>query len=427
MSETILEEAAPATAAGGDEAAKSTHRVEVVPVVLEPHPNADRLSVVKVWGYTCVVATDDWKGVDRAAYLPPDSVADCTRPEFAFLRQKPVFSADGQLVGRVDDESITSARVRAKKLRGVLSFGLLVPAPAGAAVGDDVAARLGVTHYDPDVKRAQGKSGLKFGGEVEKAPDVYHVKYDLEAGRRYAQLLFAPGEPVLVTEKIHGANARYVFHAGRMYCGSRTEWKKEFPSYDHLTVEGIAAQIRKKGEVSEQAALAQAGEAIEKLRSQTKRRNLWWQALEATPALRAFCEANPDTVVYGEVYGQVQDLKYGTKPGEVRFAAFDLLRAGRWVDAPEAHRLLREVGVPTVPVLNPDAATPLPFDFDRVCALAEGKSLVPGAGHVREGVVVAPWAERYDPRHGRVKLKWVAAGYLERSKDPDPQPDGDDE
>lgn len=28
------------------EAKKSTHRTEIVPVVLEPHPNADTLSVV---------------------------------------------------------------------------------------------------------------------------------------------------------------------------------------------------------------------------------------------------------------------------------------------------------------------------------------------------------------------------------------------
>ena len=38
--------------------AESTHRVEIVPVNLEPHPNADTLSIVRVFdGYTCVVRT----------------------------------------------------------------------------------------------------------------------------------------------------------------------------------------------------------------------------------------------------------------------------------------------------------------------------------------------------------------------------------
>jgi hypothetical protein len=51
--------------------AESTHRVEIVPVNLEPHPNADTLSIVRVFdGYTCVVRTADWEGVPFAAYIP---------------------------------------------------------------------------------------------------------------------------------------------------------------------------------------------------------------------------------------------------------------------------------------------------------------------------------------------------------------------
>jgi len=39
----------------------STHRVEVVPVSLEKHPNADALSVVRVFGYSVCVRTEDWQ------------------------------------------------------------------------------------------------------------------------------------------------------------------------------------------------------------------------------------------------------------------------------------------------------------------------------------------------------------------------------
>lgn len=104
----------------------STHRVEVVPVVLEPHPNADTLSVVHVWNYTVVVRTEDWLGKDRGAYIPPDSVVP-RNEMFAFLGEK--------------------TRIGAKRLRGILSYGLLVPAPDGAQIGEDVAERIGVTHY----------------------------------------------------------------------------------------------------------------------------------------------------------------------------------------------------------------------------------------------------------------------------------------
>ena len=81
---------------------KSTHVVEVVPVTLEPHPNADSLSIVHVWDYTVCVRTEDWRGRPMGAYIPPDSLVDTSREEFAFLRE----------------EGKTLHRVRAKRFRG---------------------------------------------------------------------------------------------------------------------------------------------------------------------------------------------------------------------------------------------------------------------------------------------------------------------
>ena len=82
---------------------KSTHLVEVVPIRLEPHPNADSLSVVRVFdGYTCCVRTADWVGKTKGAYIPPDSVVDSSRAEFAFLAGH--------------------ERIKVKKLRGIVSM-----------------------------------------------------------------------------------------------------------------------------------------------------------------------------------------------------------------------------------------------------------------------------------------------------------------
>ncbi len=397
----------------------STHKVEVVPLVLERHPNADRLSVVKVYGYTCVTGTEQWGDAKVAAYIPPDSLVDVGRPEFSFLIK--------------DARDDGKARIKAKKLRGVLSFGLLVPAPAGAQVGDDVTAQLGVQHYDPPAAGAGNSSrgGLYMSGEVASAPTVHTVKYDVEAGRRYAQQVFEPGEPVVVTEKIHGANARYVYHDGQMFCGSRTEWKKERPNYDHVTVESLVEGMRKKYDaskdkmgfepVADEQLVERANDIIAKLKKSEHQQNMWWQALDATPSLRKFCESNPGVVVYGEVYGAVQDLNYGHEKGKVSFAAFDLMKDGQWLSFVEAYSLVHPYQLPWVPVLSaghPDGQfVAQPFDFEKACEMAEGKSLVPGANHVREGVVVSPLRERWDHRVGRVKLKFVGAGYLEKSKE----------
>ena len=369
---------------------KSTHRVEVVPVRLEKHPNADRLSIASVFGFTCVVNSEQWAGKTLAAFIPPDSLVPINREEFSFLADKA--KSDGM------------ARIKAMKIRGVLSFGLLIPAPDGAQEGDDVAELLGVKHYEPAIGGNKDRGGLFMGSEVAKAPNVYHVKYDIDSGRRFAADVFTAGESVYVTEKIHGANARYVWHDGRLHCSSRTEWKKEYPDYDHVTVDSLLAT----GKVDAQ----RAEEIVARLRSQPKQKNIWWQTVDKHPEIREFCERNPGVVLYGEVYGAVQDLTYGHIKGDISFAAFDMLSDGKWLNPDTFMEACQRYGVPMVPVM----AWPMPFDFDRICAMAEGQSTVIGAKNVREGVVVKPAVERWYPTIGRVVLKWVGAGYLEKSK-----------
>jgi RNA ligase (TIGR02306 family) len=317
----------------------STHRVEVVQVELRPHPSADRLEIVKVFdGYTCCVVKGQFTSGDLAAYIPPDSIVPETEA-FAFLGDH--------------------RRIKVKRLRGIISMGLLMPAPEGSKVGDDVAEALGVTHYEPPLS-------LSMGGEAEKPPPGFRPVYDVESLRRYASA-FIPSEPVTVSEKIHGCNARLAYVDGEFRCGSRTEWKR----FD----EG----------------------------------NLWWRALEGSVDVRDFLREHPEITVYAEVYGQVQDLRYGTAKGELRIAVFDLLRGADWIPAHEARELAPHL--PWVPIV----ADGIPFDLESILALAEGPSLVPGANHVREGIVVKPLVERYDLGVGRVNMKVVGNGYLERA------------
>lgn len=320
---------------------KSTHRVEVVPVCLEPHPNAQALSIVHIWGYSVCVRTADWQDGALGAYIVPDSVVDTTRPEFAFLGDHP--------------------RIRVKRLRGTLSQGLLIPAPPGAQAGDDVAELLGVQRYEPPENACTG-------GDNEPSPVAWAPSYDVESWHRYKHLL-RDGEPVVATEKVHGTSARYLYADGRMYCGSRTAWKKE----------------------SDKSA--------------------WWKALRRHPEIATFCTANPECVLYGEVYGQVQDLRYGAGPGEVFFRGFDVWQRDRWLDWEEA-QARAAVSLPWVPALYTG-----PYNGDQLVGLAEGGSVVAaalGEQNLREGIVVKPMRERTDLEIGRVQLKIVSNAYLER-------------
>ena len=104
----------------------STFSVPVVRVgAVSRHPNADTLSLTEVRGCPVVLRTGSFAEGDLAVYVPVDAVVDTTVPELAFL------AAEGK----------TSVRIRAKRLRGTFSMGLLVAAPAdAAALADDVAA-----------------------------------------------------------------------------------------------------------------------------------------------------------------------------------------------------------------------------------------------------------------------------------------------
>ena len=320
----------------------SEFAVEVVPIKLESHPDADKLSVVYVNGFTVVVNTEAWQGHEIAAYIPPDSICPDT-PEFAFLEGKRL--------------------IRARKLRGVPSFGLLTPAPAGSKVGDNVADILGITHYEPPVDLGKFSQG-----EAEAPPKQYAPCYDLENARKYNRV-FQTGELVNCLEKIHGQNWRGFYDAAndKMMVGSRTEWKR----YDE--------------------------------------KNVFWKSLEFTPAVEAFCRANPDCILYGESAGNVQKgYPYGVPAGETRIFAFDVLRDGEWMNYKDAKALTEPYGVTWCPAV----AEEIPYDFNTICELAEGKTLVPGANHIREGIVVSPIAERNHIKIGRVKLKFVSLAYL---------------
>lgn len=342
----------------------STFACEVVPVELLPHPNAERLSIARVYGFDVVVRTEDWVGVDRGVYIPEDAVVPTDRPEFAFLAPE----AKGELY-----------RVRAKRLRGTFSMGLLVQMPPGvvvtlppgvtdaSAIGTDWTEALGVTKYVEPEGGRRGVFPMQGSHDAAEAPAGHVVKYtDIEHVRRYSRT-FYPGELVAVTEKIHGANARYTYRDG-IHVGSRNQWKAADPS------------------------------------------SAWWKAL-TVPMLR-LCTENSGLILFGEVYGQgVQDLGYGT--AEPRFVAFDIYdhEAECYLDYAEFRAVCLSYRVPMAPLLYAG-----PYDPDAIKALSERDSALAGNGQISEGVVVRPIYERRDHSVGRVVLKLPGERYLLRQE-----------
>jgi len=312
----------------------SKHEIPVIEIKLEKHPGADALSLVHIDGWVVVVKTTDWKDGDLAIYVPPDYVVKKDEM-FAFLGDH--------------------LRIKSRKFRGVYSEGLLVKALPDMKLGDDVMERLGIMRYEPPME-------LSSGGENEGGPSLIVPVYDMENYKKYNYIITL-NDKVSISEKIHGCNSRFVFHKGRMWCGSHRNWKKQSD------------------------------------------KNLWWKALFLNSWLEAWCIHHEDYILFSETYGQVQDLKYGLGKNELKVAVFDIMYNGKWVDHNEFKKL--KIGLDCVPLLYEGL-----FDEKLAKDLAEGDSSIPGANHLREGVVIKTQEDKFHPKIGRTILKLVSSRYL---------------
>jgi len=94
---------------------------------------------------------------------------------------------------------------------------------------------------------------------------------------------------------------------------------------------------------------------------------------------------------------------------DVRF--FDIMRDGKYLDETEQSLLACRWRLPWVPVLYSGK-----FNLETIKKLAIGKSEVPGADCIREGIVIRPMSERIDEKLGRVIGKIVSPQYLEECR-----------
>ena len=325
----------------------SEHDVVVVTIdEIVKHPNADTLSVTQVDGRPVLFRTGEFATGDRAVYLPIDTLVPVADERFAFLAARSVNGGGYH-------------RLRAIKLRGVFSMGLLVKADPSWPIGGLVHDVLGTKVYDPEA--ASGAAGrIRLNTPCEPDPGYMAPYTDIESLRKF-RWAFAPDTEVVATEKIHGANARYTYRDGRFWCGSRRTIKADTPD------------------------------------------DIWWRALRETPGLMDMLRSCAGCTFYGEVYGRVQDLAYDA-PGSIKFVAFDAMSFAGWCDWGDLVMTCGMHGVPVAPVLYRGPFSGLDD------ALANGPTVL-GQGHCREGFVVRPVTHKWDPVMGRVIAKLVGEDY----------------
>jgi RNA ligase (TIGR02306 family) len=306
-----------------------------------------------------------WFAGQLAVYLEPDTMAEGTRAEFAFL--------NGEKPPRLH-------RIKAKRLRGIWSEGLLVPAPEGLVEGDDAWELLGLSRYVPPETQHRGpKSNIDsiFGSAGDwDSCTINPPEYGLENFKKFGKLL-TEGEEIIISEKIHGQNFKAGFLDGELKVGSMKGWRKTAQTKTIDTPEGPKTYVQSQ--------------------------NNWWAAVDQNPWIRTLCEENPNKVFYGEIYGQVQDLKYGAKQNQIFLKLFDVwdVERNRYLQPSELEKFNEEY---FAPVLYRG-----PFSKEIVLSHTDGPSVLPGANHIREGAVIKSVGS-----YRRI-LKSVSNFYLERS------------
>ena len=330
--------------------------------VISSLQGSDFLELTTVMGeYPVILRKGEYKEGQLVAFIPYDSIVPDIET-FHFLAKPIKRDKNGAIlippppVGQV---GIKDRTIRAKKIRGTYSEGLIVPAPEGFKEGDSVIEYFGLVKREYEEELPE-----KGSNENEVSPKTFNLfKYDLEGMAKYGYA-FEENEPVIITEKIEGENCAVVYTEDKLWVRSRNYFKRESDD------------------------------------------SHWWDVphrLGLEEKLKSF----PGLVVWFELYGNVKGWKYDCQvvDGRIQRAGriFDVwdTKHKKFLEWEEVERIAQAIEMPTVPVLYKGQ-----WKSDRsLHYLAEGQSTIGTC--VREGFVMRSAPEQWHAKLGRkiIKLK----------------------
>jgi len=179
--------------------------------VKQVHPiaGADKIVLVEIKGWKCIVKKDEFNQGDLGVYLSIDSIPDLDDPNTSFIKDK-------------------GGRIKTIKLRGVISQGLLGPLDwlksrgidiSTLKEGDDVTKEMGVTKYIPNEELGQYSKGVSD----ESAPfPVIVRKTDEERLQNYPSFLDRiKNRSIIITRKEDGCSCSVIHNQGKFGLCSR--------------------------------------------------------------------------------------------------------------------------------------------------------------------------------------------------------------
>ena len=356
---------------------------------LNPHPNAERLEIALVLGYNVIVPKNVFSVGQEVIYISDGAVLSDWLEEY-------IFPADSKI-------KLHNKRVRAIKLRGVLSQGILL-SPDDHNIGmvlkdknyftDDLSEVLGITKYEPPVKSLPGIMKVPANLNPYKVRE-FREYTDVEHGKYYDRVL-QDGEPVVITQKLHGTSARYGWFPrtpisfldkalnflgllpGHVFCwGSRRCQIQSKPGKTH-------------GGFKDEKQGVDFGDVYTKIMHQENLKD----------------KIPKGYAVYGEIvgWGIQKGYLYNCGLNKHNFYVYDVMKDGKLLNFSERMAFCEMTGLQPVPVL---------FQGPYSKEIVEEKLTVNTISkEPNEGVVVEPAIDRTSPACGRIKLKWLNPEYL---------------
>lgn len=372
------------------------------------HPNADRLSLLDINGFTCISAkledgSHRYQNGDPVAYIPEGALL----PEW-LLKEMDFWDSEkniGRLNGRQGN------RVKAMRLRGILSQGVIYPCCGitneetgthykkwmkmadgqihKVAVGQDVVDQLGITKYEPEIPASMG-------GEVFSHSYDLIYKFDVENAQKFEHV-FAPDDHVNITEKLHGTFTGLIF---------TTQKREDF--LEVITPEGVLYATAYSKGLGAKGLCFRANEInlSKNLYMRTLKHFIDTRTEEQLANLYGETAGEEAFLILGETFGQgIQDLGYSTAP---KFLAFDTIVKGEPDTFYTFKKVTKCLGVETVPILYEGA-----YAGAELVALRDGKSSIDGKT-IKEGIVIRDDLNADTGFIGRKMLKMVSPDYLTR-------------
>jgi len=327
-----------------------------------------------------------YKVGDRAFYTPPNSVLS---PEL----EAQLFPPESKL-------TLDKGRVKAIKIRGFVSLGMLIPEQDVRELRNyterlygeqDYQKLLGITKYETPAPETNTQTTNKKRAKKHENPH-FDKCGGLNNFKWYPDMF--DGEYVVVTEKIHGTN----FRAGWVPRAKYTLWQK---------IRGFLHRVTGTEDPNRWEFVF--GSNNVQLQDKPDHKGFYDSNVyrEAVDQYNLRNVIPKGVVVYGEVYGAgvQKGYDYGL-PFSRELALFDAKRDGIWLTHDALWALADQMKVPCVPVLYRG-----PFVRETIEKLLYGPSLVCGTQKVREGVVVKNL--RYYSSD-RKAVKWISPEYALR-------------